>query len=366
MGKLTNLIEAVGVTQKEINEIIAKSSTEHTSKEDKFKELKEVEKILNKQFDTTGSIMLLGGKVNKPIPSISTHLPSLDWDAIQCGGIPRGRIIEIFGPESAGKTTLALHIIACEQQDTNNLCAFVDAEHSLDPTYASKLGVNVNELLISQPDSGEQALETVEALIERKLASIIVVDSVAALVPRAELEGDMGDAVMGSQARLMSQAMRKLRGKASMNGITVIFLNQIREKLGVMFGSPEVTTGGRALKFFSSLRLDVRKRDLIGGKENPLGHKIEIKCVKNKVGTPFRSTFVDLLYGIGLDYWTDFIEHAVKNGAVEKSVKGGYYSFGEKKIGQGLTEVTNCVKVDTELKKAIDKKLEEIRKSNVL
>ena len=238
----------------------------------------------------------------------------------------------------------------------------MDAEHALDINYAAKLGVNVNELLIAQPDSGEQALETVEALVESKIVSLIIIDSVAALVPRAELEGEMGDSAMGLHARLMSQAMRKLRGKASENGVTLIFINQIREKIGTMFGNPEVTTGGRALKFFASVRLDVRRRTIIGEKDSPLGHELEIKATKNKVGSPMRSTLVRLIYGLGIEKETDFIEYAVKIGAMSKT-NNGYYSFGEKKIGQGLTNVCECVRLDSDLKKAIVDKMTEIRKA---
>jgi recombination protein RecA len=333
------------------------------TKADRFEQLRLLEKSLNKQFDTTGSIQILGKRLGLDIPVISTQLPSLDYGVLECGGIPRGRIIEVYGPESSGKTTFCLHLVACEQQATDSICAYVDAEHALDINYAAKLGVNVNELLIAQPDSGEQALETVEALIDSKAVSLIIVDSVAALVPRAELEGEMGDSNMGLHARLMSQAMRKLRGKASANGITIVFINQIREKIGVMFGSPEVTTGGRALKFFASVRLDVRRRAIIGEKDAPLGHELEIKAVKNKVGSPMRSTTVRLMYGLGIEKETDFIEYAVKVGALDKT-NNGYYSFGEKKLAQGLTNVIECVRLDSELRKAVTDKVTEIRKAD--
>ena len=332
------------------------------TKADRFEQLRLLEKSLNKQFDTTGSIQILGKRLGLDIPVISTQLPSLDYGVLECGGVPRGRIVEVYGAESSGKTTFCLHLVACEQQTTDNIVAYVDAEHALDINYAAKLGVNVNELLIAQPDSGEQALETVEALVESKIVSLIIIDSVAALVPRAELEGEMGDSAMGLHARLMSQAMRKLRGKASENGVTLIFINQIREKIGTMFGNPEVTTGGRALKFFASVRLDVRRRTIIGEKDSPLGHELEIKATKNKVGSPMRSTLVRLIYGLGIEKETDFIEYAVKIGAMSKT-NNGYYSFGEKKIGQGLTNVCECVRLDSDLKKAIVDKMTEIRKA---
>ena len=331
----------------------SKLSLKTTTKEDKFEVLAELNKTLNKRYNVEVSLITLGSKIGVKIPCISTKLPSLDDEVLQCGGIPRGRIIEIFGPESSGKTTLALHLIACEQSSTDNLAAFVDAEHSLDPNYAVKLGVNIKELLISQPDSGEQALETVDALIDTKAVSLIIIDSVAALVPQAELDGEMGDSNMGLQARLMSQAMRKLRGKAQLNGVTLIFINQIREKIGVVYGNPEVTTGGRALKFYTTVRLDVRRRAIIGDKERPKGHIIEIKCVKNKVGSPMRSAEVDLIYGVGLDTVGDLINCAAKIGVVEKS--GAWYSFQGERIGQGLTNSSERVRLNSELLTSLKK-----------
>jgi recombination protein RecA len=325
------------------------------SKADKFDILKNVEKTLNAQFKTSFSIVRLGAKVGEPIPSTPTNLPSLDYGVLSCGGVPRGKIIEIWGPESSGKTTLALHIIACEQQNTDNLCAVVDAEHALDPTYAAKLGVNVDELLISQPNSGEQALETVESLIDSKAVSIIVIDSVAALVPQAELDGDMGDSHMGLHARLMSQAMRKLTGKAAANSVTLIFINQVREKIGVMFGSNETTTGGRALKFFASIRLDTRRKDVIGEKEHPIGHEIKIKAVKNKCGPPMRDTIIRLLYESGIDIGYDIVKYGEEVGVITKS--GTWYAFKNNSIGQ-LTAAAERVTIDSELRKEI---LKEIR-----
>jgi recombination protein RecA len=329
------------------------------TKEDKFKVLAELNKTLNSQFKVDVSLARLGKKVGLPIPSISTNLPSLDDDVLGCGGIPRGRIIEIYGPESSGKTTLALHIVACEQAATDNLAAYVDAEHAIDPSYAAKLGVNVDELLISQPDSGEQALETVDALIDSGAVSTIVVDSVAALVPQTELDGEMGDSNMGLQARLMSQGMRKLRGKAHLKGVTLIFINQIREKIGVMFGSPEVTTGGRALKFFATVRLDVRRKDVIGEKERPIGHVLKVKAVKNKVGSPMRDALVDLIYGKGFDTTKDLLLNAEKVGVVSKS--GTWYSFNEERIGQGLTNASEYVNLNPELLKAIKNQYEKAK-----
>jgi recombination protein RecA len=359
MNALANLEKALGTMEKK------EVKTVPSTKEERFKIINELSKSLNKEFETTGSIVTLGKQVGLAIPSICTSIPSLDYGVIGCGGIPRGRIIEVFGPESSGKTTITLEIIAAEQRSTDNLCAFIDAEHALDPTYAAKLGVNVNELLISQPDSGEQALQTAAALIESGAVSLVVIDSVSALVPRAELEGDMGDAHIGLQARLMSQAMRKLRGIVSQKGATVIFINQIREKVGVMFGSPETTSGGRALKFFASLRLDVRKRKPIKLSETEIvGHEMEVKAVKNKVGVPMKLTTLNLIYGVGVDKWTDYIEYMTGQGIITKSEKGGYYSFNGDSVAQGLTNAIEAVKLSPELKKRIDKALEDKRKAD--
>lgn len=288
------------------------------------------------------------------MPHLATDIPSLDHTVFGVGGVPKGRIIEIFGPESAGKTTVTLEIVAAEQR-RGELAAFVDAEHALDPNYAKQLGVNVDELLMSQPDSGEQALETVIALVESGAVSVIVVDSVAALVPQAELDGEMGDSHMGLQARLMSQAMRKLRGICSINGVTVIFINQIREKIGVMFGSPETTTGGRALKFYSSVRLDVRR---VGGEDGKItsggvtiGHKMKLRAVKNKVATPFRETVVDVIYGKGIDRFADLVRFAIDVGAIQKS--GSWLSFNGEKLGQGADNAITLLRNSPEMVKAI-------------
>ena len=290
------------------------------SKVEKLKAVSGVSSSLNKTYGTQ-LVQKMGKKPMLRLPSISTNLPTLDEEVIQCGGVPKGRVIEVYGPESSGKTTICLHIIACAQEQ-GGVAAFVDAEHALDPSYAKKLGVNIDELIISQPDYGEQALEVVLALVEARAVDVLVVDSVSALVPKAELDGDMGDSHMGLQARLMSQAMRKLVGAVHKAGVCVIFINQIREKIGVMFGNPETTTGGRALKFYSSVRLEVRRMSKTDGgniMENDVmvGHRMRIKNVKNKVGIPFRETDVALRYGVGFDTRADMVEYASHLGVVE-------------------------------------------------
>lgn len=290
------------------------------TKEQKLKALKGVEQSLNKQYKQK-LVQRAGDRVGERIPSLPTGLPTVDEEVIGVGGVPRGRVIEIFGPESSGKTSIALQIIA-ETQKNGGVAAFVDAEHALDVNRAAQLGVNMDELELSQPDYGEQALEVVLALVEARAVDLIVVDSVTALVPLAELEGDFGDSNMGLHARLMSQAMRKLAGICNKNGVTVIFINQIREKVGVMFGSPEVTTGGRALKFFSSVRLDIRRVSVSDGGtlkegETQIGHKIRVKGVKNKVAAPFRDTIVTLYYDDrGFDKADDLVQHAINMGVV--------------------------------------------------
>lgn len=360
------MVAASSTTSSE-KEQLAPSSASSLSHDEKLKALDAVGKTLNAQFKTTNSIVRLGSKLGIEMPHIATGIPSLDRGVIGIGGLPRGRIIEVFGPESAGKTTATLEFVA-EEQRTGSLCAFVDAEHALDPNYAKSLGVDVDNLYVSQPDSGEQALETVEALVKSKAVSLVIVDSVAALVPQAELDGEMGDSHMGLQARLMSQAMRKLRGACAMNDVTVIFINQIREKIGVMFGSPETTTGGRALKFYASLRLDVRRTGgadgLIKNGDVIVGHKMKIKAVKNKVGSPFRETIVDVIYGKGIDRFADTVRYGVDVGAIEKS--GSWLSFSGERLGQGtenaiLTLRNNpalMVKVRAEIEKAIKAQIE--------
>jgi recombination protein RecA len=348
--KLAEQKKAAKAQEKEAKDALASAATPK-SKSDKFAALEAVAKKLNAQFETTNSIQRLGNKKVTPVPNTPTGIMSVDNEVLGVGGVPDGRIIEIFGPESAGKTTLALELIA-EEQRRNNLAAFVDAEHALDLSYAKKLGVNVAELMVSQPDSGEQALETVIALILSRAVSIVVIDSVAALTPQAELDGEMGDAHMGLQARMMSQAMRKIRGIASINGVKVVFINQIREKVGVMFGNPEVTTGGKALKFYSSVRLDVRRVSKTNGGEIMsggvlIGHRLKIKAVKNKVATPFRETEVDVVYGKGIDRFADMVRYAIEVGAITKS--GSWLNFGEEKLGQGAENAIASLRDNPEL-----------------
>jgi len=285
---------------------------------------------MEKQFGK-GSVLRLGSRNTLPVSAIPSGSISLD-NALGVGGFPRGRVIEIFGPESSGKTTLALHVIA-EAQRTGGAAAFIDAEHALDPTYARKLGVDVDNLIVSQPDYGEQALEITGALIGSGAIEIAVIDSVAALVPKAELEGEMGESYMGLHARLMSQALRKLTGTVARTNTLLVFINQIREKIGVMFGNPETTTGGRALKFYSSVRVEVRRGSAIKDGETVVGNRTKIKVVKNKVAAPFRDTEVDILYGQGISREADLLDFGVAQNVVEKS--GSWFSYGGERIGQG-------------------------------
>ncbi len=292
-----------------------------------------------------GSIMRLGEREVSDIPAISTTSISLDA-AIGVGGVPRGRIIEIYGPESSGKTTLALHIVS-EAQKAGGVAAYIDAEHAMDADYAAKLGVDVDQLLISQPDSGEQALEIAEALVRSNGVDVIVVDSVAALVPRAELDGEMGDSLPGLQARLMSQALRKLAAIVSQSNTCFIFINQIREKIGVMFGSPETTTGGRALKFYASVRLDIRRIGAIKDGDRTVGNRTKVKVVKNKVAPPFRECEFDIVYGEGISREGDVLDLAVNNKVVDKS--GAWFSYKGERLGQGRENSKQNLKENAEL-----------------
>ena len=297
-----------------------------------------------------GSVMKLGQKDSLDVEAISTGSLGLDI-ALGIGGLPKGRVIEIYGPESSGKTTLSLHCIA-EMQKQGGVAAFVDAEHALDPVYAGKLGVDVNELLVAQPDTGEQALEIADTLVRSGAVDILVIDSVAALTPRAELEGDMGDSLPGLQARLMSQALRKLTGSISKSGCMVIFINQIRMKIGVMYGSPETTTGGNALKFYSSVRLDIRRIGSIKYRDEIIGNQTRVKVVKNKVAPPFRQVEFDIMYGEGISKTGELIDLGVKAGVVEKS--GSWYSYGEERIGQGRENVRKFLKENPDIADTIE------------
>tara|TARA_B100002051_G_C16715555_1_gene629149 strand:+ start:426 stop:1409 length:984 start_codon:yes stop_codon:yes gene_type:complete len=299
-----------------------------------------------------GSIMKMNDKTGVEYSSISTGALSLDYSIGT--GIPKGRIIEIYGPESSGKTTLTLHIVA-EAQKQGGSAAFIDAEHALDPGYAKKIGINIDELLISQPDSGEQALDIAETLVKSGALDVIVIDSVAALVPKAELDGDIGDTHVGLQARLMSQALRKLTGIVSKSNTSVIFINQIRHKIGVMFGSPETTSGGNALKFYSSVRLDIRRISQIKDGDQVIGNRTKVKVVKNKVGPPFRITEFDIMYGKGISYEGDLLDLAIKGNIIEKT--GSWFSYKEQKIGQGREKIKGILSEDKKLRKDIEKQV---------
>ena len=302
-----------------------------------------------------GSIMRLGENTSVNVESISTGSLGLDI-ALGIGGLPRGRIVEVFGPESSGKTTLALHVVA-EAQRAGGICAFVDAEHALDPVYARKLGVNVDDLLISQPDAGEQALEIADTLVRSGAIDVLVVDSVAALTPRAELEGEMGDSLPGLQARLMSQAMRKLTASISKSKAMVIFINQIRMKIGVMFGSPETTTGGNALKFYSSVRLDIRRIGAIKDREEVVGNQTRVKVVKNKLAPPFRQVEFDIMYGEGISKTGELLDLGVKTGIVEKS--GAWFSYDSQRLGQGRENSRQFLKDNPEIAHQIENGVRE-------
>ena len=326
---------------------------------DKAKALESALAQIERQFGK-GSIMRLGA--DSPAMDIeATSTGSLGLDiALGIGGLPQGRIVEIYGPESSGKTTLTLHAVA-EAQKKGGVCAFVDAEHALDPQYAKKLGVNLDELLISQPDTGEQALEIVDTLVRSGAVSMIVIDSVAALTPKSEIEGDMGDMQMGSQARLMSQALRKLTASIGRSNCMVIFINQIRMKIGVMFGSPETTTGGNALKFYASVRLDIRRIGAIKEKDDVVGSATRVKVVKNKVAPPFKQVEFDIMYGEGISKTGELIDIGVKAGVVEKS--GSWYSYGDERIGQGRENAKQFLKSNPAIADQIE---EKIRSANGL
>ncbi|ABW19085.1 recombinase RecA [Alkaliphilus oremlandii] len=309
---------------------------------------------IEKQFGK-GSIMKLGEDAKLNLESVSTGSIGLDV-ALGIGGIPKGRIIEIYGPESSGKTTVSLHVIA-ETQKRGGIAAFIDAEHALDPSYAKNLGVDIENLIVSQPDTGEQALEIAEALVRSGAVDIIVVDSVAALVPKAEIEGEMGDSHMGLQARLMSQALRKLAGSISKSNTIAIFINQLREKIGVMFGTPETTTGGRALKFYASVRLDVRKVDSIKQGNDVVGNRTRVKVVKNKVAAPFKQAEFDIMYGEGISKAGDILDVAASLDIVTKS--GAWYSYGEHRLGQGRENGKQFLKENPEISLEIENKIRE-------
>lgn len=302
-----------------------------------------------------GSIMKLGSNERMAVEVIPTGSLSLDI-ALGVGGLPKGRIIEIFGPESSGKTTLTLQAIASAQKQ-GGTCAFIDAEHALDPIYAEKLGVNINNLILSQPDTGEQALEITDTLIRSGSVDLIVIDSVAALTPKAEIEGDMGDSHMGLQARLMSQALRKLTGSLSRTNCMIIFINQIRMKIGVMFGSPETTTGGNALKFYASVRIDIRRIGSIKDKENIIGNQTKVKIVKNKVAPPFKQAEFDIMYGGGVCFMGELIDLGVQADVIEKS--GSWFSYGDERMGQGRENVKEYLRQNPQIAEEIERKIRE-------
>jgi len=326
---------------------------------DKLKSLESTISQIERSYGK-GSVMRLGERDVVEIDAISSGSLSLDV-ALGIGGLPKGRIVEIYGPESSGKTTLALHVIA-EAQKNKGTCAFIDAEHALDPIYARKLGVNTDEMLISQPDNGEQALEIADTLVNSSAIDVLVVDSVAALVPRAEIEGDMGDSHMGLHARLMSQALRKLTGSISRSQCLVIFINQIRQKIGVMFGNPETTTGGNALKFYASVRMDIRRIGAIKDREEVVGNQTRVKIVKNKLAPPFKTVEFDIMYGEGISKTGEILDLAASIGLVEKS--GAWYSYNGDRIGQGRENAKNFLKDNSEIALKIEQEIRSHGKEN--
>jgi recombination protein RecA len=319
---------------------------------DKKKALETAISQIEKSFGK-GSVMKLGQKEHVDVDAISTGSLGLDL-ALGVGGLPRGRVIEIYGPESSGKTTLTLHVIA-EAQKTGGSCAFIDAEHALDPVYAQKLGVNINDLLIAQPDAGEQALEIADTLVRSGGIDVLVIDSVAALVPKAELEGEMGDSHMGLQARLMSQALRKLTASIARTNCMVIFINQIRQKIGVMFGNPETTTGGNALKFYASVRLDIRRIGALKDKEEIVGNATRVKVVKNKVAPPFKLAEFDIMYGEGISKTGELLDIGVKTNLIEKA--GAWFSYNSERIGQGRENAKQYLKANPKIANEIEAKI---------
>ena len=325
-----------------------------TPADDKKKALSTALHQIEKNFGK-GAVMRLGDRPEMQIDAIPTGSLALDA-ALGIGGLPKGRIIEIYGPESSGKTTLALHVVA-EAQKRGGEVAFVDAEHALDPTYAAAIGVDIDSMLVSQPDHGEQALDITEALVRSGAIDVVVVDSVAALTPRAEIEGEMGDAFVGVQARLMSQALRKLAGTVAKTNCIVIFINQLRMKIGVMYGNPETTTGGNALKFYSSVRLDVRRVESIKEGGNVVGNKTRVKVVKNKVAPPFREAYFDIMYGQGISKWGELVDLAVQMDIVQKS--GSWFSMGDERIGQGVNSVKEYLMANPDIAEEVEAKVRE-------
>ena len=330
-----------------------------TDAEEKKKALESVFSVIEKEYGT-GSIMKLGDANSVDVEVIPTGSLTLDM-ALGVGGLPRGRVIEIYGPESSGKTTVALHVVA-EAQKMGGEAAFIDAEHALDPVYAKKLGVDIDNLIVAQPDTGEQALDIAEALVRSGALDVIVVDSVAALVPKAEIDGEMGDSHVGLLARLMSQALRKLTAVISKSGTVVIFINQLREKVGVMYGNPETTPGGRALKVFSSVRLDVRRGEVIKNGTELIGNKTKVKVVKNKVAPPFKTAEFDILYGEGISKEGNILDFAVENNIIKKS--GAWFSYNGEKIGQGRDNVRKYMVENKEFTAEIDRQVRELLKNN--
>ena len=330
-----------------------------TDAEEKKKALESVFSVIEKEYGT-GSIMKLGDANSVDVEVIPTGSLTLDM-ALGVGGLPRGSVIEIYGPESSGKTTVALHVVA-EAQKMGGEAAFIDAEHALDPVYAKKLGVDIDNLIVAQPDTGEQALDIAEALVRSGALDVIVVDSVAALVPKAEIDGEMGDSHVGLLARLMSQALRKLTAVISKSGTVVIFINQLREKVGVMYGNPETTPGGRALKFFSSVRLDVRRGEVIKNGTELIGNKTKVKVVKNKVAPPFKTAEFDILYGEGISKEGNILDFAVENNIIKKS--GAWFSYNGEKIGQGRDNVRKYMVENKEFTAEIDRQVRELLKNN--